>query len=67
MPGMKTLLLTIAAFGLAVSSVQACPYQNSVQSEQVDPTVVASVAEPRSTPVADPQPAEEVTPEVEAE
>lgn len=45
---MKTLLMTVAGLGLALSGAQACPYQKSVQSEQVDPTVVASVAVPQS-------------------
>lgn len=47
---MKTLLIMAAGLGLAMSGVQACPYQKSVQNEQVDPTVVASVAAPRSEP-----------------
>lgn len=48
---MKTFLLSIAAIGLAVSGVQACPYQKSVEAEQVDKTVVASVEIPQSKPV----------------
>ena len=52
---MTKLLLIAAAFGLAVTSAQACEYQRSAKAK-VDTTTVASVEIPQSTPVTLPAP-----------